>query len=317
MIIEIGLTSTCNLNCPLCSRNKKLFKDNHQTDNKFRKDIHIDMDLLMKWLLKVTQDQTEEVTIKLIGAVGEPTMHPRFLELIELIQIKQFTLWLSTNGSVNSTKWWKKLGLLLPQKSTINVDIDHTDEKHQSFYRRGSNLTKIIKNVESLHKSRPKSTVLQIQRIDFIWNRVNLINMRKLIKDEWNFFDNIYTIPSYWWDQSEFTENLSPWKSKYDILNKRIKSISSLRATGTIDCEAQKDNTIYVNYVGDVIPCCYINDYVLKNNIENIPNIKDEINIIQPYFKTIYTNNNPLCSVCDKTCSTSAKRMYKQFNLDP
>ena len=76
--IEIGLTSNCNLKCPLCTRNKKIFK----TLPKFKPE-NLDLDKLKEFISFVRPKE-----VKLVGAVGEPTLYPKFYELLKFLKEK-------------------------------------------------------------------------------------------------------------------------------------------------------------------------------------------------------------------------------------
>lgn len=331
-LIEIGLSSMCNLNCPLCTRNKTEFKNQQQYQTKYKKNQYLPLDNLIKFI-----EMVNPKTIKLIGAVGEPTLYPQFLDLIEFLSFKGISIWLSTNGSTHDHKFWRRFGMIVPDGSIINFDIDHTDDIKQKFYRRGSDLGKILENSRAFVEANSRKTITtRIQRIDFIWNKDNLNDMEYKIKnyDNWKHFDNVYTIPCYDFNPEEFNETtneLNKWVGPNNFLYKSVNSLTSKRLDiipiEDIDCESVREKSIYLNYVGEVIPCCYINDEVLKNQL-NYPNIYQlfdaELNVV-PYQLEKITNflndvQQQKCvfsDTCKFFCNKKSKQIYKNFNLDP
>ena len=73
--IEIGLHSKCNLHCPLCTRSKKFFLDN-KDHRKFNNEL--DFEDLKNAILTIKPQE-----LKLVGAICEPTMYYKFIELLE------------------------------------------------------------------------------------------------------------------------------------------------------------------------------------------------------------------------------------------
>ena len=63
-IIEIGLTSNCNLKCPLCTRNKIIFSKKDSFP-KYRPN-ELDLNTLIEFIRYINPEE-----VKLVGAVGE------------------------------------------------------------------------------------------------------------------------------------------------------------------------------------------------------------------------------------------------------
>ena len=305
--IEIGLTSKCNLKCPLCTRNKDLFKMNWKFEPK-------DIDYI-KLITFINYIKPEEV--KLVGAVGEPTLYPHFFKLLKFLKENNIKIWLSTNGVTHSTKWWKMVRDLIPTGSVINIDLDHTEEDKQ-LYRRGTNLTKLKENLKEIANN--PNYIVRAQRIDFDWNKDNYDYFQTEVL-KWGF-DEVYNIPCYNFKQEEFTEDLTFWshpkQKDYELLD-RMNKLNQTR--DNIVCESNREGLIYVNYLGEITPCCYINDLVLqspKPDFNNIHFVNNYENIITEYFERI---DNPETSwyktTCKKFCTKINRQLYKEFNLDP
>ncbi len=313
-IIEIGLTSNCNLKCPLCTRNKIIFSKKDSFP-KYRPN-ELDLNTLIEFIRYINPEE-----VKLVGAVGEPTLYKHFLELMLFLKQAEIKVWLSSNGSTHNPSWWKKLAEYIPDGSTINIDIDHTDKEAQKIYRRGSDLDSILSNVKALNMENRNFTI-RAQRIIFDWNQDNQEEYFKIIPTLG--FDSIYEIPCYDYRPEEFKEDVKffthPKLNEYKLFRLTgSTSLTSSKRDQVIECEAKKYKMIYLNYLGEVMPCCYINDEILKskhryiNIYENSP-----VEILELYNKKI---NNPLSDdysdVCNKFCNKLGKKFCKIFKLDP
>jgi radical SAM protein with 4Fe4S-binding SPASM domain len=81
--IHFELSSLCNASCSHCTWQKK------ETKSRF-----MDFDLVVR-LLKEAKDMWVR-TINFHG-VGEPTLHPRLLDILQIAEENEFDYWLSTN----------------------------------------------------------------------------------------------------------------------------------------------------------------------------------------------------------------------------
>lgn len=322
--IEIGLTSRCNLKCPLCTRAKDIFHDKENYP-KF-KPTELDFNKLKEFI-----EFIEPTEVKLVGAVGEPTLYTHFMKLMKFLKESNIKVWLSTNGSTYKSDWWYELAQHIPAGSVLNFDIDSPDYDNNT-YRRGSNYDKVINNIIALEANveYQQNFKIRAQRIDFKWNQYNYSGPNSKGKE--NFIDNLryrgiknielYNIPCYDFNQEEFSE--PDLEIKFDHLNlnnyKRLnrwkgRMLESKTMEINIDCDSKHQKLIYLNYVGEVLPCCYLNDVSLKEKelgINIYQNSMEEC--LDNYYSII---NNPTSYTCKYFCSSLARKLYKQFNLDP
>ena len=319
--IEIGLTSNCNLKCPLCTRAKDIFQDKVNYP-KFRQ-TEIDFNKLKEFIKVVKPEE-----VKLVGAVGEPTLYTHFIPLMKFLKENNIRVWLSTNGSTYKSDWWFELAQNIPDGSILNFDIDSPDYNNNT-YRRGSNYDKVINNIIALESYPDSNFKIRAQRIDFKWNKYNYPGPDSKGKD--NFIDNLkyrgiknielYNIPCYDFNQEEFSEpdlettydhsnlmnykRLNKWKTRMLESNQPIQLLF----------ESKKQQVIYLNYLGEVLPCCYINDVSLKEKEARLNIYNNSIQeCLDEYFNVI---NNPTTYTCKYFCSSIARKLYQQFNLDP
>ncbi|AEH24630.1 tungsten cofactor oxidoreductase radical SAM maturase [Pyrococcus yayanosii] len=85
--LYIEITNRCNLHCRMCF--KQYWED---------KEGDMDWDLF----LKVLDDAEDLPELKMIyfGGIGEPTVHPRFMDMVREVKKRGFALGISTNGTL-------------------------------------------------------------------------------------------------------------------------------------------------------------------------------------------------------------------------
>lgn len=290
-IIEIGLLNKCNLKCPLCSRQIKT--KNVKINNKNILDI--------KLLIKTLDYFPFLNHVKLVGAVSEPTLYPDLFELLRYLKNRKISISISTNGSTHNIKWWKQLGTLLDRNDQIIFAIDGSTQDIHHKYRVGSNLKKILENHKSLKNVSQSVTICQF--IKFNYNISDINNVEKLSIDE--KFDKFKPINCYMFDK-KYDNNfyINDIENKYKLLSTN---------NDIIDCQTKRENFIYLNFLGELLPCCFINDLSLTHNYI-IPNIyTSSLDECFNYMITLIESK----SCCSFYCGKKNKMIQKIFKLDP
>lgn len=290
-IIEIGLLNKCNLKCPLCSRQIKT--KNVKINNKNILDI--------KLLIKTLDYFPFLNHVKLVGAVSEPTLYPELFELLRYLKNRKISISISTNGSTHNIKWWKQLGTLLDRNDQIIFAIDGSTQDIHHKYRVGSNLKKILENHKSLKNVSQCVTICQF--IKFNYNISDINNVEKLSIDE--KFDKFKPINCYMFDK-KYDNNfyINDIENKYKLLSTN---------NDIIDCQTKRENFIYLNFLGELLPCCFINDLSLTHNYI-IPNIyTSSLDECFNYMITLIESK----SCCSFYCGKKNKMIQKIFKLDP
>ena len=128
-------TELCNLGCPSCPTGMKLFAG--ETANGIENFQDIDKILgpyLMQWN---------------IYNWGEPLMGKNTENMLEILSNKDYKVGISTNAS---TKWSEKTieKLAISKNFRIRIDFDGITAEEIGRYRKGSDFSKILDNVERL-----------------------------------------------------------------------------------------------------------------------------------------------------------------------
>ena len=264
--IDIELTSFCNIECKGCFRviskqadkilNKKVL-DLEIIKEKFRKEMFPNMKI-----------------INFCGSVDEPTTHPQFFEIV-----KHFADWnchinIATNGSLKTKKWWADLAKILPPSHRVTWGIDGSDDLSQ-VYRQGSNFKKVQENFRAFIAAGGQAVW---QFIVFEHNAHQMETAKQMAKDEG--FKDFKTIISHREDVK-------------DIKHKKVFKVDpNPQPQPCISCKYGNQKRIFVNHMGNVIPCCHLNSKMMEYSVTN--NVRDRFEEIleeQQYVQDINIYN--------------------------
>ena len=125
------LTNACNLNCVMCGRNAADFKL-----------TSFDMDVFRSF--EPIMDYVEEVTLM---GWGEPTIHPHFKEMLDIIHKHGTRAYFCTNG-MSLAKI--KNSLFDYEVDVFGVSLDGASPETNARIRRGSDLETIANNLKEI-----------------------------------------------------------------------------------------------------------------------------------------------------------------------
>lgn len=143
------LTNACNLNCVMCGRNAADFKL-----------TSFDMDLFRSF--EPLMDVVEEVTLM---GWGEPTIHPHFNEMLEIIDRHSARKYFCTNG-MNLKKI--KESIFKYNVDVFAVSVDGATQETNSKIRRGSDLNTIKSDLKDIVNEK-KRRGLKYPWINFVF----------------------------------------------------------------------------------------------------------------------------------------------------
>jgi hypothetical protein len=268
-VLHVEPTDVCQLACPRCAR---------ETDPEFNKSI--------KHHLTIGQLQhhfSDEVIARLdkmfmCGDYGDPAAGLHTLEIYKYFrQVNPtITLGMNSNGGLQNTQWWNKLGNIFTQSQDFVVfSIDGLADTNP-VYRVNSNWSKIMANAAAYiaaggsahwdmlvykHNQHQVDACEQLASdMGFTWFRA------KVSKRE---FSNGLEFPVGWQ--------------------------SSIVTAGEIKCHALNEQSAYIDARGNLGPCCWLGSRQ-SNFVTNFIEI-------QQSWKT--DTPNP---VCKKTCSSNESK---------
>lgn len=162
--LVLELTNACNLNCVMCGRNAAQFKPTV---------------FQMDWLryFEPLLDTVEEVTLM---GWGEPTVHPDFIQMLELIHRHSARIYFCTNGM--------RLNQLHNAVFDNHVDVfavsvDGATAETNARIRRGSDLSAITKSLRDIKQTQHRLG-LDYPYINFVFcaMRSNLHELPDLVR---------------------------------------------------------------------------------------------------------------------------------------
>ena len=147
--LVLELTNACNLNCIMCGRNAADFKP-----------TVFDMDVFRSF--EPIMDTIEEVTLM---GWGEPTIHPHFIEMLEIIDKHSARKYFCSNG-MNLKKI--KDAIFDYHVDVFAVSLDGATDATNSRIRRGSKIEQITENLKDIVRIK-KERGLKYPWINFVF----------------------------------------------------------------------------------------------------------------------------------------------------
>ncbi|HKI48719.1 MAG TPA: radical SAM protein [Desulfobacteria bacterium] len=139
--IQIEPTLSCNLNCVTCCRS-----------NTTRKSGYMDFGLFKKII-----DDAKSIGVKRVQLFlfGESLMHPKIIEMIKYIKLKDMGFHLTTNGSLLNEEFGKQIlysGVTSEDYLTFSV-LGFSKQVHEKVMR-GINHEQVVENILNFMKNR-------------------------------------------------------------------------------------------------------------------------------------------------------------------
>ena len=314
--LELELTSRCNAACPQCPRqmNKYVAGLDHKRE--------LTLENLKSWIPKETLNSLKEVIFK--GTFSEPLMSKNIEEIISWISSEtSASIKIHTNGSLRDNNFWTWLGKNLPKNSNVIFALDGLEDTHH-LYRVNTNFTKIIENAKTFINN---GGTASWQFIVFKHNEHQLDSAKKIaISMGFSEFLTIYS-DRFTDEVQEYTikkEKIKLEKSENSLTSKEMDkaAIESIVERKVI-CQSLKNKEIFINWDGEVFPCCQFGIFSIKNqktfdyqywhkkvlsgdSFSNNLHYNTLFEILEK-FNNFYNNveKNTKISICGKFCGTN------------
>lgn len=241
--LQVRATSLCNMNCNFCSTDGGPFS-RHTTN------YTLDINYLTEWVKEISEFKGPGITI-FLDSVGEPTIHPDFVKLVENIKkIRQVSEIITiTNGTLLTKQMidsLEKAGL-----TRINISIHSLNPENSKylFGIKNYDIEKILETIKYISKSKIDLLITPVYL-----PKVNDNDIEELIKfcSENNYKMGIQKFDIYkhgrkpkgvkvqnWW---KFYKQIKIWEKEFKI---KLKVDTS---------EAEKRHSIPLNFkIGEKI----------------------------------------------------------------
>ena len=275
--IYIEITNICNLNCSFCSK-----------DNRLKKELSLqEFDIILKKIRQYTN--TIYLHVK-----GEPLLHSKLLEMLELTEKYNFKVKITTNGTLLKNK----LNILqnFTNIKQINVSL-HCENNLVNYFIDVFNTCDILsKDIPIVYRSwlldnykLDKLSTIIVDNLIFHY-KLNKSFLTKVIKEKnMKIKDNIYLDKD---NEFQWPDNIQD-----NYLDK-----------GT--CLGTRSHiAILVN--GDIVPCCLDSKGILK--LGNIFTDELEDVLKSELFSKInqgFKDNKLVCNLC-KNCNFRVMKFNK------
>lgn len=299
--IELELTGTCNLKCPLCTRNYA--HANHQLKSHQRP---------LEDIIKQLDSFSGLQHVNIAGTVSEPTLYRNIIPLMRYLVSRGLSIDFYSNASILNLSLWHILGTIFekPNQRVIFTICGSTQDLH-SKYRVGSNLKNVLTN--ALHfKKYNKSKSDWMQYIVFEYNEedsksektkaiLDSFSNQMVVGSEGQRLQNDYN--------KEFSFDIRPApdrKKKIDTIFNHGRNIIKQRTDNPkyeLKCKSFQQKRIYIDQFGKIFACYNIAEYY-----------PDQVfNPDQPLdFTEIHQFVNDDCFKCEK----SITNFIKVFDVD-
>jgi len=269
--IELEITSNCNAACPGCARTLNLDKL-----------VVSEFGLAEIKRIFDSVDKIQNKKFKLCGVLGDPIINQDCLDIVQYLLVNKGSVEISTNASLRSTDWWRKLGKLAFQYKNclrIHFCIDgHKETNH--IYRINTNFKRIEKNLSAFCKEAPPFSSSWIfivfdhneYEIDAAKKHATELNLLFATRTGMrnSYYDwiaklktkenRISVSKSYEHSKKQLVDEISNFiKSEHKDEFKENKIISSVR------CKYIHQNEIFIASDLSVWPCCFLWDSFFKN----------------------------------------------------
>lgn len=240
-MVELELTSSCNLECPLCIRSNFNFKHVIKPHQRSLQEIINQLD-----------EYKNLTDVCIAGIMSEPTYYKELIHLLLYLESRNIETELYVNGNTMTQDWWYNLGKILKCTKVIFTICGSTQELHET-YRVNSNLEEIYINAAAFKRSGNCNDYIQI--IKFNYNEEDIkINFQKIIRD----FTNIITINSLPYQERFNIDSEIKMTNNLSSFYKRLKNASINRMSSNeikINCKSNQTKFISIDQFGNIFPC--------------------------------------------------------------
>ncbi len=232
--LHLEPTTNCNLHCPQCGRysgvdpNPRL-RAGELSLNDIKQIIPVK---LIKNLTKMF----------MCGNYGDPAAAQDCLEIFRYFREinPTITLGMNTNGSLRNPAWWADLASIMNRPLDYVVwSIDGLEDTNH-VYRQNSNWAKIMENAAAFIAAGGSAH----------WDMLVFEHNKHQVEDA----KALAASMGFTWFRSKETTRPVPANVTW------IKKVSETHQlpTEVIDCEAIREQSIYLSAHGEWLPCCYI-----------------------------------------------------------
>jgi len=238
-MLELELTGTCNLSCPLCVRSNPDFEKFVSKNIRPLGDIIEQLDLF-----------PNITNMCLAGIISEPTHYDDLIPLVLYLESRNIEVELYVNGNTHDEEWWFNLGKTLKCTEVIFTVCGSTQAVHGT-YRVGSDLGEIYRHAEAFRRSGNCNDTIQV--IKFNYNEHDLDDNHDYIVRGFNKVRSINSLPY----QERFGINcdIKMTGRLSEIYSRIHRSTLDRFKSSKVKCKSLETRFISIDQFGNEYPC--------------------------------------------------------------
>ena len=290
--IHIEPTSLCNAACPMCARNVNGEGLNPYITLK---------SLSLQWFKdNIKQEKIKELDkVFFCGNVGDPASAPDLLDIIEYFKSynDNIVVGLNTNGGLKIKEWWDRLGRLLNGRLDYCVfSIDGLEDTNQ-IYRKNVKWEKVMENANTFIGTGASA---HWDMLVFDHNKHQVSQAEILAKDM-----------GFTWFRTKETDR---WDTHIETSLYPASQIDPTQINKEVDCEKNRDRSVFLDYTGKIWPCCHMAEAYLthigRHLHEDIRMFSNEE--LMSEYQLRLDNQNPFY-ICSRACgiTTNKRQQWK------
>ena len=247
--LYIEITNRCNLKCKMC------FKQ-------YWEDEEGNMDYSL--FLKILDDAEDFPELEMIyfGGIGEPTVHPRFMDMVREVKKRGYALGMSTNGFLLTDKVIKELVKLETDLIYISLDTIPTQETRIGHIMPSVAVDRIKKIVEEKRRQKkdfPHIGVEVVVTKENYWQMAEIADYLGELGIDVLLFSNIIPIEKHQADQIVYDGSVDMQHYLDELHAKAYKhfllKLPEFKLRTERHCDFIEKKVAVVRWDGEVAPC--------------------------------------------------------------
>lgn len=275
--VHYDITNMCNAACPQCVRTNPITGKAHSYIKKSELCLDDFIKISPPWFIKQLE------YIYFCGNYGDPIIARDLLAILDYVweQNSKISVKVHSNCSLRDASWWKKFAQLTNDKKfTLIASVDGASQTTLELYRVNTNYEKIIKNLKTFieHGGKVewryivfKHNEHEVELAEEISKDLGCINFRSYSSNR-QFIDGKF---KYMFNgKFRYLEKPSYETEKKFSDRKTIEFEELQNVQAKIDCLANKTRSIFIDFEGNVLPCCHygIRLYTNRQNVNDVNN---------------------------------------------
>lgn len=267
----------CNAACPQCVRTNPLTGKAYNYIQKSELSLEDFKKISPPWFLKQLE------YIYFCGNYGDPLVAKDLLAILDYVWEcnPNLSVKVHSNCSLRDASWWKRFAQLTNDKKfTLIASVDGSNQQTQELYRVNTNFEKIIENLKVFISYKGK---VEWRYIVFKHNE-HEVETAKKISEEIGCINFRSYSSNRQFPKGKFKYNFNGEikyleKPSYDV-DKKFNDRKTIEfeelesTTAKIDCIANKTKSIFIDFEGNIMPCCHygIRLYTNRRNTKDVNN---------------------------------------------